>query len=114
MTDSTMNTPLRGARAVAVTIAFCVLASFCEGIDLQAAGVAASGIAAEFKPDSSQMGTFFSGSTLGLFFGALIGGRLAALPFSSKDGHFGRYSSGLASSSECLFFTCCSIGFPPC
>jgi hypothetical protein len=42
MSDSTMNTPLRGAGAVTATIVFCVLAAFCEGIDLQAAGVAAS------------------------------------------------------------------------
>jgi len=49
----------------------------CEGIDLQAAGVAAAGIAPEFRPTSDQFGTFFSASTLGLFLGALIGGRLA-------------------------------------
>lgn len=59
------------------TIAFCVLTALCEGIDLQAAGVAAAGIGAEFKPSSQQFGTFFSASTFGLFFGALIGGRLA-------------------------------------
>ena len=63
--------------ALRSTIVFCVLTAFCEGIDLQAAGVAASGIAAEFKPTSDQFGTFFSASTFGLFFGALIGGRLA-------------------------------------
>jgi MFS transporter, AAHS family, 3-hydroxyphenylpropionic acid transporter len=68
-----------GTDAVAwrFTIAFCVLTALCEGIDLQAAGVAAAGIGAEFKPTSEQFGTFFSASTLGLFFGALIGGRLA-------------------------------------
>lgn len=59
------------------TIAFCVLTALCEGMDLQAAGVAAAGIGAEFKPTSDQFGTFFSASTLGLFFGALVGGRLA-------------------------------------
>jgi AAHS family 3-hydroxyphenylpropionic acid transporter len=63
--------------ALRSTIVFCVLTAFCEGIDLQAAGVAAAGIGAEFKPTSDQFGTFFSASTLGLFFGALIGGRLA-------------------------------------
>jgi AAHS family 3-hydroxyphenylpropionic acid transporter len=63
--------------ALRATIVFCVLTAFCEGIDLQAAGVAAAGIAAEFKPTSDQFGTFFSASTFGLFFGALIGGRLA-------------------------------------
>jgi MFS transporter, AAHS family, 3-hydroxyphenylpropionic acid transporter len=59
------------------TVVFCVLAALCEGIDLQAAGVAAAGIAAEFKPSPAQLGNFFSASTLGLFLGALIGGRLA-------------------------------------
>jgi MFS transporter, AAHS family, 3-hydroxyphenylpropionic acid transporter len=44
---------------------------------LQAAGVAAAGIGAEFKPTPDQFGTFFSASTFGLFLGALIGGRLA-------------------------------------
>jgi MFS transporter, AAHS family, 3-hydroxyphenylpropionic acid transporter len=63
--------------AAASTMVLCVLVALCEGIDLQAAGVAASGIAAEFKPTPDQMGTFFSGSTAGLFVGALIGGRLA-------------------------------------
>jgi MFS transporter, AAHS family, 3-hydroxyphenylpropionic acid transporter len=63
--------------ALRSTIVFCVLTAFCEGIDLQAAGVAAAGIGGAFKPTSDQFGTFFSASTLGLFFGALIGGRLA-------------------------------------
>jgi AAHS family 3-hydroxyphenylpropionic acid transporter len=58
-------------------IAFCVCVALCEGIDLQAAGVAAAGIGVEFKPTPDQFGTFFSASTFGLFFGALIGGRLA-------------------------------------
>ncbi len=60
-----------------MTILFCVLTALCEGIDLQAAGVAAAGIVPEFRPSPDQLGTFFSASTLGLFFGALIGGRVA-------------------------------------
>ncbi len=59
------------------TIACCLLAVFCEGIDLQAAGVAAGGIIPEFKPSPDQIGTFFSASTFGLFLGALVGGRLS-------------------------------------
>jgi MFS transporter, AAHS family, 3-hydroxyphenylpropionic acid transporter len=59
------------------TIWFCVLVALCEGIDLQAAGVAAAGIGAEFRPSPDQFGTFFSASTFGLFLGAIIGGRLA-------------------------------------
>ena len=66
----------RPGHAVA-TIVCCVLAVFCEGIDLQAAGVAAGGIIPEFRPSPGQLGNFFSASTTGLFFGALIGGRLS-------------------------------------
>jgi AAHS family 3-hydroxyphenylpropionic acid transporter len=65
------------SRGAAVTVIACVLAALCEGFDLQAAGVAAGGIVAEFHPAPNQMGTFFSASTLGLFIGALVGGRLA-------------------------------------
>jgi AAHS family 3-hydroxyphenylpropionic acid transporter len=72
-----MNSPALNAATIRTTMIFCVLAALCEGIDLQAAGVAASGIAAEFKPDPAQLGTFFSSSTIGLFIGALIGGRVA-------------------------------------
>jgi MFS transporter, AAHS family, 3-hydroxyphenylpropionic acid transporter len=60
-----------------ITILLCVLVALCEGIDLQAAGVAAGGIGVEFKPSPDQFGTFFSASTFGLFLGAIIGGRLA-------------------------------------
>lgn len=63
-------------RATAV-IAGCIGAAFCEGFDLQAAGVAAGGIAAEFRPTPGQLGTFFSASTLGLCAGAVLGGRLS-------------------------------------
>lgn len=63
--------------AARTTFIFCVLVALCEGIDLQVAGVAAGGIAAEFHPTTAQLGTFFSASTFGLFIGALIGGRLA-------------------------------------
>lgn len=70
-----MNTANMPGRSF--TLLFCFLAALCEGIDLQAAGVAAAGIGAEFKPTPDQFGTFFSASTFGLLFGALIGGRLA-------------------------------------
>ena len=64
-------------RAGTATIVGCVAVAFCEGFDLQAAGVAAGGIASEFKPTPDQLGTFFSASTLGLLGGALIGGRIS-------------------------------------
>ena len=65
------------ATSAKVTIAACVLVAFCEGFDLQAAGVAAPGIAGELRPTPDQLGTFFSASTLGLFAGALVGGRMS-------------------------------------
>jgi MFS transporter, AAHS family, 3-hydroxyphenylpropionic acid transporter len=64
-------------KTATATVVCCFLAALCEGFDLQAAGVAAAGIAEEFKPTPDQLGTFFSASTLGLFLGALLGGRLA-------------------------------------
>jgi AAHS family 3-hydroxyphenylpropionic acid transporter len=60
-----------------LTVFLCFLAALCEGIDLQAAGVAAAGIRQQFHPDSQWLAYFFSASTCGLFFGAIIGGRLA-------------------------------------
>jgi MFS transporter, AAHS family, 3-hydroxyphenylpropionic acid transporter len=72
MNSNSVNLPGRS-----ITILFCVMAALCEGIDLQAAGVAAAGIGAEFKPTPDQFGTFFSASTFGLLLGALIGGHLA-------------------------------------
>lgn len=60
-----------------MTIVLCILTTFCEGIDLQAAGVAAAGIVSEYHPDARTLGAFFSASTLGLFVGALLGGKLA-------------------------------------
>jgi AAHS family 3-hydroxyphenylpropionic acid transporter len=67
----------KSAAAARTTILFCVLAALCEGFDLQAAGVSAAGIGLEFRPGPQELGTFFSASTFGLFFGALLGGRLA-------------------------------------
>jgi AAHS family 3-hydroxyphenylpropionic acid transporter len=60
-----------------ITVLLCLLAAFCEGIDLQAAGVAAAGIGPLFRPAPDVMGNFFAASTLGLFIGAVLGGRLA-------------------------------------
>ena len=65
------------AAAAGLTVFLCFLATFCEGIDLQAAGLAAAGIRSEYHPDLQMLPYFFSASTLGLFVGALIGGRLA-------------------------------------
>jgi MFS transporter, AAHS family, 3-hydroxyphenylpropionic acid transporter len=59
------------------TLWLCFLICLCEGIDLQAAGVAAGGIRAQFHADAAHFGYFFSASTFGLFVGALVGGRLS-------------------------------------
>ncbi len=75
--DKTAMENSQAGTTVRMTIMLCVLVAMCEGIDLQAAGVAAAGIGAEFKLAPDQFGTFFSASTLGLVFGALLGGRLA-------------------------------------
>jgi Major Facilitator Superfamily len=72
-----MNDSSSVSNTAAGTIVCCVLVALCEGFDLQAAGVAAAGITPEFGPTPEQLGRFFSASTLGLFLGALAGGRLA-------------------------------------
>jgi len=59
------------------TVVLCFLAALCEGIDIQAAGVAANGIIQELHPGKQQLSLFFTASTLGLFFGAGIGGSLS-------------------------------------
>lgn len=53
---------------------FCFLAMLCEGIDLQAAGVSAAGIVRELSPGPEVLSYFFAASTVGLFFGAPLGG----------------------------------------
>ena len=68
--------PIDPAIARRVTL-FCFLVALCEGIDLQAAGVAAGGLSREFLPTAAQKGLFFSASTFGLFVGAVFGGWLA-------------------------------------
>ena len=59
------------------TLLFCFLAALCEGLDVQAAGVAAGGIKQQFQPTAAALGLFFSASNVGLILGALVGGRLA-------------------------------------
>ena len=59
------------------TVAICFLIAVIEGLDIQAAGIAAAGIREYFGLDSSQLGVFFSAGILGLLPGALVGGRIA-------------------------------------
>ena len=60
-----------------VTVGICFLIAVIEGLDIQAAGIAAAGIREHFGLDSSQLGVFFSAGILGLLPGALLGGRIA-------------------------------------
>ena len=55
----------------------CLIVAILEGIDLQSTGVAAPRMAHEFGLSVSQMGLAFSAGMLGLFPGAVLGGRLA-------------------------------------
>jgi AAHS family 3-hydroxyphenylpropionic acid transporter len=75
-------------RRGAWVVAACCLASFGEGIDLQAPGVTMPVLAPLFHLTTGQgffggfvgtKGLFASMSTFGLFFGAMIGGRLSDL-----------------------------------
>lgn len=58
-------------------LGLCFMAALCEGFDVQAAGVAAGGIAKEFHPAPGALGWFFSAANIGLLIGAVIGGRLS-------------------------------------
>ncbi len=64
-------------RHARITVSLCFLAAMCEGFDVQAAGVAAAGLRAEFGPSPFWLGIFFAASGAGLLFGAVTGGRLA-------------------------------------
>jgi AAHS family 3-hydroxyphenylpropionic acid transporter len=74
---SSSDSTLSAASTARLTVFLCFLATFCEGIDLQAAGLAAAGIRGQYHPDPQLLSYFFSASTFGLFIGALVGGRLA-------------------------------------
>ncbi|HGW5843888.1 TPA: MFS transporter [Klebsiella pneumoniae] len=55
-----------------VTIGLCFMVALMEGLDLQAAGIAAVGMAQAFALDKMQMGWIFSAGILGLLPGALV------------------------------------------
>jgi AAHS family 3-hydroxyphenylpropionic acid transporter len=85
--SSATSAPAGANRAIWV-VAACCLASFGEGIDLQAPGVTMPVLAPLFHLTTGQgfwggfigtKGLFASMSTFGLFFGAMIGGRLSDL-----------------------------------
>ncbi|MDG2520465.1 MFS transporter [Caulobacter segnis] len=55
-------------------LALCFAAAVIEGFDLQAAGVVAAGLSDTFGLTPGELAWVFSGNTLGLLFGAAIGG----------------------------------------
>ena len=84
-----------------VTVAICFLIAVIEGLDIQAAGIAAAGIKAHFGLDSSQLGIFFSAGILGLLPGALVGGRFAD--------RIGRKKVLIFSTAIFAVFTLCTV-----
>ncbi|GAA5017895.1 3-(3-hydroxy-phenyl)propionate transporter [Acinetobacter puyangensis] len=60
-----------------ITVFLCFVVAVIEGLDLQAAGIAATGIREYFSLTSEQLGIFFSAGILGLLPGTLLGGRYA-------------------------------------
>ena len=60
-----------------LAVAACTLVAVFEGMDLQAAGVAAPRLAPALHLTPADLGWFFSASTFGLMVGAAIGGRLS-------------------------------------
>ncbi|MBA4069245.1 MAG: 3-(3-hydroxy-phenyl)propionate transporter MhpT [Acinetobacter sp.] len=84
-----------------VTVAICFLIAVIEGLDIQAAGIAAAGIREHFGLDSSQLGMFFSAGILGLLPGALVGGRFAD--------RIGRKKVLIWSTAVFAVFTLCTV-----
>ena len=84
-----------------VTVAICFLIAVIEGLDIQAAGIAAAGVREHFGLDSSQLGVFFSAGILGLLPGALIGGRFAD--------RIGRKKVLIWSTATFAIFTVCTV-----
>ncbi|WP_375737658.1 3-(3-hydroxy-phenyl)propionate transporter MhpT [Pseudomonas boanensis] len=68
---------VHNSRRMITTIALCFLVALMEGLDLQAAGIAAPGMAAAFGLEKMHMGWVFSAGILGLLPGAFAGGWLA-------------------------------------
>ena len=84
-----------------VTVAICFLIAVIDGLDIQAAGIAAAGVREHFGLDSSQLGVFFSAGILGLLPGALIGGRFAD--------RIGRKKVLIWSTATFAIFTLCTV-----
>ncbi len=68
---------MRDGSQARATLVLCAAAALFEGFDNQSMGVAAPMLFREFSIAPAQGGLIFSAATLGLFLGALIGGRAA-------------------------------------
>lgn len=90
-----------------LALAICFLAALLEGYDLQSAGLAGPGMAADFKLDRLQLGWVFSSNTLGLFLGAMVGGRL-----SDRLGRRAGLASALATFGIFSIASAFTRGFP--
>ncbi len=77
MVDPSASRDRGDSRVSLVTVSLCYLIAIFEGVDLQAAGVAAPKLAPAFHMLPNQLGWFFSASTFGLMLGAALGGRLS-------------------------------------
>lgn len=64
-------------RKPGVTFALCFLAALAEGYDLQCAGLTAPKFAPVFHLDPAHLSWVFTANTIGLFLGAIAGGRIA-------------------------------------
>lgn len=64
-------------RKTIITLMLCFLVALLEGFDIQSMGVAAPFVKMEFGLETSELAWLFSAATLGMFPGALVGGRLA-------------------------------------
>jgi len=78
-------------------VAIYMLTALCEGFDVQAAGVAATGILGELHCTPAELGLFFSASGIGLMIGSVVGGGIAdrrgrKLVLVASIGAFGGFS----------------------
>lgn len=72
-----MDNNMMSKKKSPITVFLCFIVAVIEGLDLQAAGIAASGIKEHFALSPEQLGIFFSAGILGLLPGTLFGGRYA-------------------------------------
>lgn len=67
----------RNTKFTVITLAMCFLVALLEGFDIQSMGVVAPFVKAQFALSTGELAWVFSAATLGMFPGAVVGGRLA-------------------------------------